>query len=391
MVGSLDSIPSERGIFLPIYLALHPVGLLMFGEDGKLVEVEPFPEDPSLIAKTVEGLLDNVVSRVLSKYSPTDIIVVNTSVLRDPLERKGFNVIVKPSHDIFSSLRKHPKMAYELIGKGKQTLREYRDFVRKVGTEITRQRIKKALSSPDQQVIKIVDYIDHVNKSLNILAPAIREWYSVYFPELSDTVEDHLMFMKIVATEPDKKKLSKDILEDLEVPKELREKILLSSADSVGYDASEDEYEAIRKMAKEWLDLYETRVEAEKFLEKLMRQFAPNLSAVIHPIVGARLIAIAGSLKRLASLPASSIQILGAHKAIFMHLTKGTKPPKHGILFQAKEVRTAPKKLRGKIARLLATKIAIAARVDVFGGGKYIGDELKKEIEERLREIHRGA
>ncbi len=370
------------------YLALHPAGLFLFDESGKLVKAEAFPEDPEIVVKVVEEGLEELATKLMKGLDGEEV-VVNSQPLKEALDGRGFRPLLDPSHPIFVNLRRSPHKAYELVGKSK-SLKEYREFVRNVGTELTRVRIKEALSSPDQQVIKIVDYIDHVNKSLNILAPAIREWYSVYFPELNDLVEDHLLFMKIVASEPNKENLNEELLEELGVPEGLREKILQFSRDSVGYDASEQEYSAVRKVAQEWLDLYETRVEAEKFLEKLMRSFAPNLSAVVHPIVAARLIAIAGGLYRLASLPASSIQILGAHKAIFMHLTKGTKPPKHGILFQAKEVRTAPKKLRGKIARLLATKIAIAARVDVFGGGKYIGDELRKEIEERIKEIYKG-
>ncbi len=370
------------------YLALHPAGLFLFDENGELVKFEALPEDPEIIVKLVEEGLSELVAKLIKGFEGEEVIV-NTQPLKEAAESSGFKSSLKPSHPIFVSLRRSPHKVYEFIGKGK-SLKEYREFVRNLGVELTRRRIKEALSSPDQQVMKIVDYIDHVNKSLNILAPAIREWYSIYFPELNDLVEDHLLFMKIIASEPNRKNLSDELLEELGVPKDLREKILQSSRDSVGYDATEHEYDAVKKVAQEWLDLYDTRVEAERFLENLMKSFAPNLSAVVHPIVAARLIAIAGGLYRLASLPASSIQILGAHKAIFMHLTKGTKPPKHGVLFQAKEVRTAPKRLRGKIARLLATKIAIAARVDVFGGGKYIGDELRKEIEERIKEIYRG-
>jgi rRNA biogenesis protein Nop56/Nop58 len=128
----------------------------------------------------------------------------------------------------------------------------------------------------------------------------------------------------------------------------------------------------------------------ERYIEGLMREIAPNLSDVAGPLLGARLITMAGGLDKLAQLPASTIQILGAHKAIFLHMTKGTKPPKHGILFQAKEVRSAPKKLRGKIARLLATKISIAARVDAYGSDRSIGKKLREEIDERLAKLRGG-
>ncbi len=117
-----------------------------------------------------------------------------------------------------------------------------------------------------------------------------------------------------------------------------------------------------------------------------MRKIAPNLSAIAGPVLGARLLAKAGGLKKLALLPASTIQVIGAEKALFRHLRTGARPPKHGILFQHPLVRNAKKWQRGKIARTIAAKLAIAAKEDYFGG-KYIADDLRKEIEERVKEI----
>jgi nucleolar protein 56 len=122
----------------------------------------------------------------------------------------------------------------------------------------------------------------------------------------------------------------------------------------------------------------------------LMDEAAPNLSAVIGPLLGARLISKTGSLSRLASLPASTIQILGAEKALFRALRKRGKPPKHGIIFQHPYVHTCPRKIRGKVARLLASRIAVAARVDYFSG-RFIGEELKKDVENRLKALKEGV
>lgn len=121
-------------------------------------------------------------------------------------------------------------------------------------------------------------------------------------------------------------------------------------------------------------------------IEKRAKKVAPNLTALVGPIIAANLIADAGRLERLAKLPASTIQVLGAEDAFFRHLKTGAKCPKHGTIFKVAEVRNAPKKLRGKIARALAAKLAIAARVDYYRG-EFIGELLKGEFLKRVEEI----
>jgi len=132
--------------------------------------------------------------------------------------------------------------------------------------------------------------------------------------------------------------------------------------------------------------LKEMRDEIGREIEKRAQKICPNLSYLVGPIIAARLIASAGGLRRLATLPASTIQVLGAEEAFFRHLKSGAKCPKHGIIFRVPMVRNSPKKIRGKIARTLASKIAIAARVDYYGG-KFIGEKLKEELEKRMEEI----
>ena len=128
------------------------------------------------------------------------------------------------------------------------------------------------------------------------------------------------------------------------------------------------------------------RDEISKNIEFLANSLCPNLSHLVGTITAARLIASAGGLERLSKLPASTIQVLGAEEAFFRHLKLGAKCPKHGIIFRVPIVRNSPKKVRGKISRTLASKIAIAARVDYYGG-KFVGDMLKEELQRRVEEI----
>jgi len=140
---------------------------------------------------------------------------------------------------------------------------------------------------------------------------------------------------------------------------------------------------AIRNAVKE---LASTRDILAKRIENSATKLAPNLSHVVGPVIAARLMHYAGGLQRLARLPASTIQVLGAEDKFFQHLKKGTPCPKHGIIFQVPEIRNSPKKMRGKIARALAGKLAIAARVDYYGG-EFIGEKLKDEFNARVEEI----
>jgi len=136
--------------------------------------------------------------------------------------------------------------------------------------------------------------------------------------------------------------------------------------------------------------LKESRGALVDYLKELMLKEAPNISAVAGYYLGAKLISTAGSLKRLSEFPSSTIQVMGAEKALFAHLRKGTAPPKYGIIFQHEKVRTAPKEKSGRIARRLASKISLAARVDYFKG-EFIGDKLAKEFEEEVERIRASA
>ncbi len=138
----------------------------------------------------------------------------------------------------------------------------------------------------------------------------------------------------------------------------------------------EDEKENLEKLR----DTISTKIES------LANKVCPNLSTLVGPIIAARLIASAGSLKRLATLPSSTIQVLGAEEAFFRHLKSGAKCPKHGIILRVPWVRNSPKKLRGKIARTLAAKIAMAAKIDYYGG-EFVGDNLKEDMERRVNEV----
>jgi len=154
----------------------------------------------------------------------------------------------------------------------------------------------------------------------------------------------------------------------------------------MGASITEFDLQAMRSLAKLTLDLYDLRAALQEYIDEAMKEVAPNIRGLVGPLLGARLIALAGGLSKLAILPASTIQVLGAEKALFRALRTGGKPPKHGVIFQHPEIHRAPRWQRGKIARALAAKLAIAARIDAFTG-EYKAEELKEELEKRIKEI----
>jgi nucleolar protein 56 len=132
--------------------------------------------------------------------------------------------------------------------------------------------------------------------------------------------------------------------------------------------------------------MYSRRRELEEYIGNLMESVAPNMTVLAGPMVSARLISLAGSLKELARKPSSTIQIYGAEKALFRSMKTKATPPKHGVIFQVPLIHSAPYWQRGKLSRALAGKLTIAARVDAYSD-RDIGDNLLEELNSRVEEI----
>jgi nucleolar protein 56 len=156
--------------------------------------------------------------------------------------------------------------------------------------------------------------------------------------------------------------------------------------DSIGSEIDQEDLASVRVLASALTDSLKARAGLERYIEARMKEVAPNIGAIAGPVIGARLMMHAGSLGRLASLPSGTVQLLGAEKAMFRHLKDGSRPPKHGILFQHPWVHSAPPWQRGAIARALAAKICLAARADAYSRNDISG-LLKEQLEKRVAEI----
>lgn len=229
-----------------------------------------------------------------------------------------------------------------------------------------------------------------MDKDINTFAMRVREWYSWHFPELKEIVKDNFIFAQTAAYVKDKSLLSEEHLPGLEQivgDEEVSKAILKAARSSMGMDTSEQDMENIIIFTQRMISLALYRKDLYAYLEEKMATVAPNLSALIGETVAARLIQKAGSLTSLAKCPASTVQILGAEKALFRALKTKGNTPKYGLIYNSSFIGRASAKNKGRISRYLANKCAIASRIDSFidEPTNAFGNELRDQVEERLR------
>lgn len=246
---------------------------------------------------------------------------------------------------------------------------EYYSLLHEVTLETVKLQVSEALT-PDQRVIQAVEALDDVNETTNSLSERLFEWYGGYFPESGLSGESLAVFIKKYGSREN-------------VPPE--DPLYLKARDSMGAKLEAADEMLLKGFAESVSSLYERRKQIESYIESSMGTLAPNLTLLAGPVLGARLISIAGSLEKLASFPSSTIQVIGANKALFKHLRSRAPSPKHGIIFSHPLINTSPWWMRGKIARALASKLSLAARIDFYSAKK--DHSLEGDLEEKIRKI----
>jgi nucleolar protein 56 len=266
-----------------------------------------------------------------------------------------------------------------------------RDALKLIFKNVSEGLIKIKLSESGAQndiiIIQIIETLDIIKKSISLFSSRLREWYGLHFPELTDKlIEDNVILAKMISILGDRSNFTNDsIVKNFDFTQERIKNLELLAADSMG--AKINIY-VIQGFANQVIFLDQYREDLEKYLEDLMLKTAPNLTGIIGSLIGAKLIAKAGSLKKLAYMPASRIQLLGAEKALYRFLKSGEKRPKHGLIFQWNQIRSAKQYHRGKISRLIAGKVGIAAKLDFFKGENIV-EFLTKEIEQKIHDIEK--
>lgn len=307
-------------------------GTFMF-KDGEVIASKTFPKEAKEIAKRMQAVGKG---EVLDEEKQITQGISNFSILDKRLAGLGGELIEEEIPDLNS----------EDFGFSSDILHE-------AMLGLAREEIKGEVSH-DESIIQAVSALDDLIQSANLISERLHEWYGMHFPERRRMLKEE-DFISLVIKDDEKNPKKEDMA-------------------------------PVVNLAKTLNDIYERKSQLEEYVKDKMDESARNLTYLVGPIIGARLIAKAGSLNRLAKLPSGTVQVLGAEKALFRHLKEGSNPPKHGFIFQHPLIHKAPYWQRGKIARAFAAKIAIAAKMDEHSD-KNIGEELKNDLLKRIDEI----
>lgn len=259
-----------------------------------------------------------------------------------------------------------------------------------LGHSYSRARVKFNVHRVDNMIIQSIALLDQLDKDVNTFSMRIREWYSYHFPELVSIVPDNNLYAKCAEYIKDRKSLTEESVEPLtEIlgDSEKAQAIIDASKMSMGMDISPVDLINIQMFAGRVVALSNYRKQIAEYLHTKMTSVAPNLTTLVGDQVGARLISKAGSLTSLAKYPASTLQILGAEKALFRALKTRSKTPKYGLLYHSTFIGRAGLKNKGRISRYLANKCSIASRIDCFSEVQttIFGEKLRQQVEDRLK------
>ncbi|MGQ9720620.1 MAG: C/D box methylation guide ribonucleoprotein complex aNOP56 subunit [Candidatus Jordarchaeum sp.] len=377
---------------MKVYIAESVFGLFALDPEGNLLNFSLFPEDVSETAQKIiqlqEGLVIEDLETLLEAFQDKDVtfILEDEVLARNLKDRVEVKIEFEKPSSIAKIFRKNLLDYVNRAGRGVSEP-DFKKFLWKVNTQLTRLKIKEEGEKRDKMIVQAVFALDDIDNILNLFSTRIREWYSLHFPELDKMISSHLAFVSIVSEIGLRSNYTLESLENLSrIPDKLSEEIVNEADKSMGAEISGYDIKILREFAEETVRLFELRREIERYISEMMKEVAPNVNGIIGPLLGARLISLSGGINELARLPSSITQILGAEKALFRHKKTGAPPPKHGVIFRHPEINTAPWWQRGKIARIYAGKLAIAARIDAFSG-EYVAEELKEDINQRIAQI----
>ena len=344
------------------YITYCVKGYFAFNGENELISKKLFPEDEIINRlaeindkKIVKEELD-IISEISEEYD--EIIIESNKRLSDYDNAK---LTIKNPNQGGEYLRSH----YDEFGLDDEE-------ITKIYQSFAIYKIKKESASEDKHLIQAINSIDEIDESVSKLIERIREWYALYFPEM-EVVRNNETYIKLIS-----ENASKD--EIVKAKPEAFPNDIIDLED----DINPQDLEIMNNYAKSIHELQKTRRDIEDYIDSKMESIAPNLKLLVGSTLGAKLISHAGGIKRLAMYPSSTVQIMGAEKALFRHLKSGDRPPKYGLIYQHPQVRGAKWWNRGKIARMLAGRISLAVRRDVFTKtfDENVFEDFKAQVEE---------
>lgn len=359
------------------YITNCIIGFICFDEELNIVDYNLFNEN-DYVSKQIEinngEILEeeiNLIEKVCENFNK--ILIERKKRLSD-----------------YSHLHFYNKLEIALPNKGGEYLRgnlekvlneigletrNIRKLIVDTSNEIAILKMKESSQEEDKLLIQGVNSLNEIDEAISKLVESIRQWYTIYFPEM-DTLSNNETYIKLIGESDSREDIINNYNEHLP-----------GITSSNGADLEKEDIEILKNFGNSIKSLQESRSKIEVYLEIKMNNIAPNLKNLMGATLAAKLISHSGSIKRLAMLPSSTVQIMGAEKALFRHLKTGENPPKHGIIFQHPEIRGAKWWNRGKIARTLSLKISLAVRKDVFS--KDFDPSIKTRFEEAALKIEK--
>jgi nucleolar protein 56 len=344
------------------YITYCVKGYLAFNGENELIAEKLFPEDETLNRladldeKKIVAEEMEIIEEVSKDYD--EIIIESNKRLSDYSIEK---LKIQTPNQAGEYLRSN----YDKFGLDNEDITD-------IYQRLAIYKIKKESASEDKHLIQAINSIDEIDESISKLIERIREWYALYFPEM-DIIKNNETYIKLISQNKTKENIM-----------QAKPDAFPSNVMDLEDDINPLDLEIMNRYANSIFELQKTRKEIEEYIDSKMEEIAPNLRLLVGSSLGAKLISHAGGLKRLATYPSSTVQIMGAEKALFRHLKSGDRPPKYGLIYQHPQVRGAKWWNRGKIARMLAGKISLAVRRDVFTKtfDGNASDEFKSKVEE---------
>lgn len=334
---------------------------------------EYFFEDAEIALNSISELRKEKLPKNLKKF------LVDNKVTEIIVGDEDFKNILKDFCTVKVDLKLYREVKKDFSSKDK-------NLAKNISHKLAIEGLEIDINRQDVMVIQAIKVVEDLEKDINMHCMKLREWYSLHFPELDRLVDDNEKYLKTIELLQIKENF-KDEEKLKELLKEKADKVLELRFISMGIEISQDDMDKILADCKSTIFMFEYRKELNEYLKNKMKIVAPNVTELAGDVVAARLLAKAGSLSELAKCPASTIQVLGAEKALFSALKSRQNTPKYGILFHAPLVSNAEIKYKGKVSRILACKIALAASYDCFKEkpdnkfGKRLFEKISKKIE----------
>ncbi|GMI02463.1 hypothetical protein TrLO_g40 [Triparma laevis f. longispina] len=397
-----------------------PAGYGLFKCEDKVLEIEKdkiygkYFEDSSKAAKkfkleafsafsdTAEAVacataaVEGSVGKKLAKFIKKNVSASDTLLIADKAQSEGLKEKVKMniiSNDLSLEIFRGIRHNMEDLMKDEVSSTDLKSMALGLSHSLSRYKLKFSPDKVDTMIVQAIGLLDELDKEINTYAMRVKEWYGWHMPELAKALPDNTHYAKLVLNVGLRTNIKNCDLNELFEQDNVDQSVIDNVKDlaeiSMGTEISEMDIINIKSLAEQVLSMSEYRAQLSTYLDNRMQAIAPNLTQMVGVLVGARLIAHSGSLINLAKMPASTVQILGAEKALFRALKTKHDTPKYGLIYHASLIGQAQPKNKGKIARVLAAKTSLATRVDALSDdpSSEIGLASRAKVEARLAQL----